>query len=119
MNIEISTKHITVNEVMKQDIVKKMEHLSRFDHHAADRLNVEIIKITGEHHRKGEIFEVVAKLRSGKKLIIQADGVGESVLGACEKAKKEMERQFMKIKEKKQEDKRGTRREVMKMRGKE
>lgn len=119
MNIEISTKHIMLNEQMKQDIVKKMEHLSRFSHDDSGRLSVEIIKTTGEHHRKGEIFEAVAKLYAGKKLVVKASGVGKSVLGACEKAKKETESQFIKIKEKKKEDKRGTRREIMKMRGKE
>lgn len=119
MNIEISAKHIMLNEQMKQDIVKKMEHLSRFSHNDSGRLSVEVIKTTGEHHRKGEIFEAVAKLYSGKKLVIKADGAGKSVLGACEKAKKEITSQFIRTKEKNQENKRGTRREVIKMRGKE
>lgn len=119
MNIEISTKRIMLNERMKQDVAKKMEYLSRFCRDDAERLNVEIIKTTGEHHRKGEIFEAVAKLYSGKKCIIEADGVGKSVLGACEKAKKEIVSQFVKIKEKKLENGRITRRKVREIRGKE
>lgn len=118
MRIGITTKHITVNEEMKRLIEKKFDRLANFIKNENSRLEIEVIKVTGEHHLKGRVFDVEAKLHMNPGLF-KAGRAGESIAQACDKVKEELERQLLKIKEKNQADKRKTRRAVRSMRGKE
>lgn len=117
MNITIASKHISLNEEMKQRIERKFEKLENFLKNENARLEIEVIKTTGEHHLKGNVFDVEAKLLHIKG-VFKAGAKGESVIVACDKVKEEIERQLLKEKEKHQADKRKTRRAVRAMRGK-
>lgn len=117
MNITICVKQMELNSEMKASVVRKFEKVNRFLNDESARLNVEIIRITGEHHKKGYIFDVETKLYLAGK-VIKAGGGGENVLSACGKALKEVERQLEKVKTKSQANKRLNRRTVLEIKGK-
>lgn len=106
-----------LNNEMKSSVMKKFEKLSHFLNDESARLNIEIIRVTGEHHKKGYIFDVETKLYLAGKTI-KAGWGGESVLSACGKALKEVKRQLEKVKTKNQANKRLNRRTVLEIKGK-
>lgn len=103
---------------MREEVIKKFSRLENFIKDTSSaRMNVEIIKATGEHHKKGCIFDVEAKLYLLHN-VIKAGKAGESILEAADKVKKEIERQLLRVKAKRQADKRRNRRAVREARGK-
>lgn len=117
MHITIASKHITLNDAMKGKIERQFEHLANFMKNDDARLEIEVIKVTGEHHLKGKVFDVEAKLHMTPGLI-KAGAAGEGVLEACNHVKKELERQLLKAKERSQASSRDTRKAVRAIRGK-
>jgi len=117
MRIEISTKHITLSQEAKDKIIDKLLRLSHIvsDEHA--RLDLEVIHTT-EHHKKGVVFEVEARLHSRGNLL-KAGCEGEAILSCVDKVEDELKRQLLKKKEKRAANERTTRRIVREMRGKE
>lgn len=117
MRIIITSKFITLNDEMKQLIERKFERLENFIKTEESRLEVEVIKTTGDHHVKGKVFHVEAKLHMNPG-VVKAGIDAQSILEACDTVKEELERQLIKSKEKQQANKRKTRNAVRKMRGK-
>lgn len=117
MHIVIMTKYITLNDEMKQLIERKFERLENFIKNTESRLEVEVIKITGDHHLKGKVFHIEAKLHMNPG-VVKAGIDAQSIPEACDTVKEELERQLIKSKEKRQASKRKTRNAVRAMRGK-
>lgn len=118
MQVDITSKHITLNDEMKRKILDKFDKVSRLiENDSASRLSIEVIKTTGQHHIKGRIFHTEAKLHSSMG-VMQAGGDGEGVLESCDRVKDEIERQVLKVKEKTQASKRRNRNAVRSLRGK-
>ncbi len=119
MNIEISAKNISLTAETKETIAKKFASLKKFlSLSPSSRLHIHFILTTGEHHRKGNIFAIDARLYVGHK-VLKANDTGENILILSDKAKEQIERRLLKEQEIKKAATRQMRRSVRKLRGKE
>ena len=117
MELQIFTKHITLDDKAREMIGEKLHRLDHFMRGAQTSwMEAEIIKTT-DHHKKGTIFDVELKLHY-TNTILKASVKDESILNAIDRAKEEIERQLLKLKGMRQASSRDTRKAVRKIRGK-
>lgn len=116
MQTEISIHHTTIDDETRCAIEGKFQRLYHFISDASARLEIHIIQTT-HHHRKGNIFEITAKLHFAHGPI-EAKAEGESLYNAADSVKEELERQLLKDKAKHQTRQRSTRNKVREMRKK-
>jgi ribosomal subunit interface protein len=109
MKIIIESVGMELTEAVRVFIEGKFRTLERlmkrFEGEGESTINVAVLRTT-RHHRKGEIYEVIAGIRLPKKSLRIAES-GEDVRMAADQAKDVLRMEIEKYKEKVTEKKRG------------
>ena len=103
MRTEIKATNIEITEAIRDRIQQKADMLDRFMNVPHTPTNpiafVEVEKLTGAHHKKGEVFRCEMMFDLGSKLL-RAEKTSVDLYKSIEKVKDEMERQLVRMKEK-------------------
>jgi len=98
MNIQFHTKKAELPEPIKTKIEKRLEKLKKYKT-SGQVLIIRVDIIRDQHHRKGDVFSVEARVEfPGKALRVLESG--EDILSAFDIVYKKIERQARDLKEK-------------------
>lgn len=102
MNVEIKAINMELTASLREYVEKKVEMLEKFmsiPHAPQDQTAfIELEKLTGEHHKKGDVFRAVLQFDLGVQLL-RVEKISQDMYKSIEKVKDEMERQLIRYKE--------------------
>ncbi len=103
MRTEIKATNIELTDAIKERVQLKANMLDRFMNVPHAPTNpiafVEVEKLTGSHHKKGDVFRCEWMFDLGSKLL-RVEKTSADLYKSIEKVKDEMERQLIRLKEK-------------------
>lgn len=103
MRTEIKASNMDLTDAIAEHVQKKMNMLDRFMNipgAPSDPIAfVEVEKVGGGHHNKGELFRCEAQFDLGKELL-RVEKTTKDMYKSIEKVKDELERQLVRRKEK-------------------
>ena len=103
MRTEIKATNLELTDAIRDHVQKKMNMLDRFMNVPHTPTNpiafVEVEKVTGDHHKKGDFFRAELMFDLGARLL-RVEKTTPDLYKSIEKVKDEMERQLVRLKEK-------------------
>ncbi len=103
MRTEIKATSVELTDAIRERVQAKMNMLDRFMNVPHSPTNpiafVELEKVAGEHHKKGEVFRCELMFDLGSRLL-RVEKTTPDLYKSIEKVKDEMERQLVRLKEK-------------------
>ncbi|HMO78789.1 MAG TPA: ribosome-associated translation inhibitor RaiA [Candidatus Paceibacterota bacterium] len=102
-NLNIKATNMDLTADLRNHIEQKISHIEKFFKLNPDELIIvefEVEKITGEHHKNGQIFRSEINL-THKGTLLRTESTQEDILSAIEESCDEMVRRVRKNKERK------------------
>lgn len=107
MRVELKAGNIELTEAIASYVQKKMDMLERFMNIPGAPENpmafVELEKVSGEHHQKGDVFRCEVQFDLGQELL-RVEKTTVDLYKAIDKVKDELERQLVRRKNKRLDD---------------